>query len=143
MSEINCFGDEIVYADVIPGWCLVQLVNLKPNRTRDYIVNGFVMNDGDFGLTNYNDPDFVFSVQPMLEPTEADSIDFVNEKRLFNKVLEHYRNRLRNDVNIGYNFVCDCIKAGYDPKKDYHIADWLLPRIYDSWKRGKIKVYHS
>lgn len=85
MSEINCHGDEVIYSEVIPGWHLVQLVNLAINRTdlpikdrtREYIVNGNVMGENDFGLTHTNDPTFIFSMPPMLEP-----------KELFRKILK-------------------------------------------------------
>lgn len=50
MSEINCFGDEIIYGHVVPGWSLVRLININvtPN---EYKVNGDLMGEGHIGLT--------------------------------------------------------------------------------------------
>lgn len=64
----------MVYRDVIPGWSLVQLVNLAinrndlpiVNRTRDYWVNGNVMAITHYELTHENDPSFIFAMPPML-----------------------------------------------------------------------------
>lgn len=143
MSEINCHGDEVIYSEVIPGWSLVQLVNLAVNRkdlnivNKDYkfYVNGFVMGEGDFGLTNCNDPDFIFSMPPMLEPEMEDE----NEEWL--TILNHYSERLTGDVDVCYRLMSACIEAGYNTKKDGSLVWWLLPKVYDSWQKGKLRTW--
>ena len=154
MSKINCFGDEVIYPEVVPGWNLVRLVNLIVNRadvnvidrTRKYYVNRFEMGEGDFGLTYCNDPDFVFSMPPMAEPSESDESmnEFSTEEKLFYKTLDHYKSRMYGYANGCYNFVNACVKAGYNPEKDGCVAYWLLPRMYASWQKGALRMYpHS
>ena len=156
MSEINCHGDEVIYSEVISGWHLVQLVNLAINRTdlpiedrtRKYIVNGNVMGESDFGLTHTNDPTFIFSMPPMLEPKELFRKDIKNEftaeAELYYKVLKHYHERLSSYVTTSYKFYLDCLQAGYNPENNpylEHLATWLMPKIYHSWKKGKVMTY--
>ena len=154
MSKINCFGDEIIYPEVVPGWHLVQLVNLIVNnpevnvidRSVKYSVNGFEMKEGSFGLTNYNDPDFVFDVPPLPEPIglNESTSGFSVEKKLFYKTLEHYKSRMYGYANGCYNFVNACVRAGYNPEEDGCVAYWLLPRMYASWQKGALRMYpHS
>jgi hypothetical protein len=152
MSEINCHGDEVVYSKVIPGWYLVQLVNLAINRkdlnivNKDYkfYVNGFVMGEGDFGLTNCNDPDFVFSMPPQLEPEISEFFKkhkvFSYQENLYYKTLDHYHERLCCDVPTGYRFYNNCIEAGYNPKEE-SLASWLMPKIYESYQKGKLRTW--
>lgn len=141
MSEINCHGDEVVYSKVIPGWYLVQLVNIPSTITEPYKVNSFVMGEGDFGLTHCNDPDFVFSMPPLPEPDESTSSNFSPEKKLFYKTLDHYIKRLYSSVNVSYDLVQACIEAGYNPKDDGIVAYWLLPKIYKSYQKGKLRTW--
>lgn len=50
MSEINCFGTEEYYGEVIPGWGLVRLVSMRTKNT--YMTNPmFSMKEGSWGLT--------------------------------------------------------------------------------------------
>lgn len=144
MSEINCHGDEVVYSKVIPGWYLVQLVNIPSTITEPYKVNGFVMEEGDFGLTYCNDPDFVFSMPPQLKPEISESFKkhrvFSYQENLYYETLNHYYERLCCDVPTGYRFYNDCIEAGYNPKKE-SLASWLLPKIYESYQKGKLKTW--
>lgn len=151
MSEINCHGDEVVYSEVVPGWSLVQLVNLTVNRkdlnivNRDYkfYVNSFVMGEGDFGLTHCNDPDFVFSLPPMLEPKMEDSSGNITEEWLTWKknVLNHYSERLLGSVDVCYKLMSDCIEAGYNLKEDGSLVWWLLPKMYKSYQKGKLRTW--
>lgn len=139
MSEINCYGDEVVYSNVVPGWCLVQLVNI-PSGIEPFTVNGFVMGEGDFGLTNCNDPDFVFSMPPLPEPVEADTYPWSVEEKLFYERLDHYRDRLHGRVDSCYKLVKACIKAGYN-EADGYLACWLMPKMYDSLQKGKLRTW--
>jgi hypothetical protein len=139
MSEINCYGDEVIYSEVVLGWGLVQLVNISEG-IEPFTVNGFVMGEGDFGLTNYNDPDFVFSMPPMLEP-EIWYDNFSYEENLYYKTLDHYHERLCCSVDTGYKLYTDCLEAGYNPKEDGHVASWLLPKIYESLQKGKLRTW--
>jgi len=154
MSEINCFGDEIIYPEVVPGWHLVQLVNLIVNnpdvnvidRSVKYYVNGFEMKEGSFGLTNCNDPDFIFSMPPMSEPIESDEStnEFNEEEKLFYRTLDHYISRMYGYADTAYKLITACIKAGYNPEEDGFVATWLMPRMYDSWQKGALGMYpHS
>jgi hypothetical protein len=137
MSEINCFGNEVVYSEVIPNWSLVQLVNII---NREFTVNEFVMGEGDFGLTQCNDPDFVFSMPPMLKPSKSEYFD-TPEKKLYYKTRQHYYERLYGSVDTAYKLVSDCVKAGYNPTEDGILADWLLPKMYESLQKGKLYCY--
>lgn len=138
MSEINCHGDEVVYSEVVPGWCLVQLVNI-PSGIGPFTVNEFVMGEGDFGLTNCNDPDFVFSMPPKLEP-EIWYDNFSYKENLYYKTLDHYHERLCCSVDTGYKLYTDCLEAGYNPKEE-SLASWLLPKIYKSYQKGKLRTW--
>lgn len=142
MSEINCHGDEVVYSEVIPGWYLVQLVNI-PEGIEPFTVNGFVMGEGDFGLTNCNDPDFVFSMPPLPEPVESDesTSGWSAEEKLFYETLEHYQDRMYGFANTCYALTKACIEAGYNPDIDGHVASWLLPKMYESLQKGKLRTW--
>lgn len=155
MSEINCYGDEVIYREVIPGWSLVQLVNLAINkndlpivdRTRDYWVNGNVMGEGHYGLTHKDDSSFIFAMPPMLQPKEffnERKTYFTKEAEMYYEVLGHYYERLSTYVDVGYRFYLDCVAFGYNPEHNpcrESLAKWLLPKIYRSWKEGKVLTW--
>lgn len=138
MSKINTYGDEVIYSEVIPGWNLVQLVNLAidlpiEDRTLQYTVNGFVMGEGDFGLTQCNDPDFVFSMSPLPKLSKA------NESDLYYETLNHYKSRMYGKANVCYKLIKDSIESGYNPKED--IVSWLMPKMYESLHKGKLRTW--
>ena len=125
MSEIDCFGTPLSIGEVVPGWHLVQLLGTKPENP-DYIVNGFVMGEGDYGLTRENDPDFCFSLPPL--PDEPD--DSTEESwSIYLKMLEHYNQRLVSTVRIGYELVNSSVQAGFEPKEG-GFTSWLADRMY-------------
>jgi hypothetical protein len=142
MSEINCYGDEVFYSEVVSGWRLVQLVNI-PSGIGHFTVNGFVIGEGDFGLTNCNDPDFVFSMPPLSEPIESDEStnEFSDEEKLFYKTLDHYKSRMYAYANTCYKLITACVEAGYNSEEDECIAYWLLLKMYESLQKGKLGCY--
>ena len=126
MSEIDCFGTPLSIGEVVPGWHLVQLLETKPENP-NYLVNSFVMREGDFGLTFCNDPSFVFSMPPMAEASDDCSDE---DWQAYLPTLMHYRERLNGAYAlVSYKLVDSCVKAGFDPNKA-GLACWLADRMY-------------
>ena len=147
MSEINCFGDEYVYGEVVTGWTMVQLMNVPEDNNRDYKVNGFIMREGSFGLTSSNDPTFVFDLEPEIDPNPADDgtglVDFTDEERKYFSVLNHYQQRLTGTVLVGYHLVQSCINEGFDISEG-GFACWLMERmaqLYIKCNKKPIRIY--
>lgn len=142
MSEINCFGDEVIYSEVVPNWWLVQLTNIPPNRNREFLVNGFVMSEGDFGLTYCNDPDFIFSMPPMIDPfTEEDDTEITEEEKLYIQTLDHYTKRLTGQIDVVYSLILSCIEAGYNETDEISLTEWLMNKMHESFKKGIIRTH--
>jgi hypothetical protein len=132
MSEINCFGDEYVYGEVVQGWTMVQLMNVPEGNNRGYLVNGFIMKEGSFGLTSSNDPTFVFDLEPMLDPNPNDeddgSPDFSEDEKKYFEILRHYQRRLTGDVESGFDLVTSCAREGFNILEDGFTC-WLMERM--------------
>jgi hypothetical protein len=112
MSEINCWGDEEHYGEVVPGYYLVRLVNVvAPDPDEVYL-------EDMWGLTYCNDPDFFFHLSPCREEDPA-----------YEEVVEHYGDRLYGDIQPCYRLWKACLQGGYRPKKHgYRLAFWLVER---------------
>ncbi len=134
MSAINCLGDEEVYGEVVEGWTLVRLVRpadykspegLRSNHQHSTkLHNDVYMFWNDWGLTQSNDPDFIFRCDPLPKTSRS-------KKQL--QRFRHYRDRLTGDVEIGYSLMAACLRAGYNPKK-LRLAEWLMDRMYQHLK---------
>lgn len=124
MSEINCFGDEEVYGEVIPHWYLVRLVN---KIDRPYMVGHFEMKEGSWGLTYVNDPSFIFDLVPMKDPGDDLPDDMIFAKDYLD-ALDHYEDRLQGVVRDGYRLMNCCIEAGFDFEEG-GFACWLMDRM--------------
>lgn len=137
MSEINCFGTEQVLGEIVPGWWLVRLV--EKHTDRPYLVNGFEMKDGDYGITCVNDPDFVLSMPP-LDPDNPDDESRTDEEdEVFSLTLRHYEERLTGPVDVCGRFYVDCCKAGYDPEEGGFVS-WVMQRCHRI-HRNIVQVY--
>ena len=133
MSEIDCFGTSLSIGEVLPSWHLVQMIGTKPENP-DYLVNGFVMKEGDYGLTFCNDPSFVFSMPPLPDPPEDCSDE---EWQAYLPTLKHYQERLRGaTAEDSYQLVNSCIKAGFDLEEG-GLACWLADRMYKTLEEYK------
>lgn len=145
MSEINCYGNEENYGEVLPGWYLVRLVNKVDtpyflyhdvDRTHFYTE----MKEGSWGLTQENDPDIVFNIDPFSEIEEGAS-DL--EWDIYINKLHHYESRLISNVEVGFNLVQAAIQAGFDLEEG-GFAVWLADKLYhylESIKYKPINIY--
>lgn len=116
MSEINSYGTELIYGYVFPHWYLCKLIN---KRRRPYIVNGVEMRGNTWGLTNYNDPSFLFDMDPMKDYMEGVAEDCPDElcpdaPEGYMEMLEHYQSRTHGWIYKGYKLVKAAIEAGWD-----------------------------
>lgn len=123
MSEINCYGNEQVFGQVLPNWALVRLVD----AIGEFKVGNFVMKEGSWGLTYCNDPSFVFDLDPQIDFTIKDPEGDPPTEGYWD-THEHYCERLQGNVEDGYRLVASCIEAGWNPKEG-GLAAWLCDRM--------------
>lgn len=133
MSEINGYGTEENYGEVFPGWDLVRLVNKTSKYS--YIINGFEMKEKSWGLTQSNDPSFVFDMNPMKDnmfglPDE----DCPDEPEGYYDVLRHYEERLSGDCVDSYYLVKAAIESGWDINKG-GFACYISHKIWETLER--------
>lgn len=136
MSEINCFGDEIIYGEVVPGWYLVRLVNISSN---EYVVNGSLMEEGHLGLTELNDPSFIFAMDPIPWNSQWDNDEEVTPKEdKYWEVYHHYKDRLRGDMQACHSIVDSIVRVNRIYSSPYK---FLIDRMASVIKQGPIKEY--
>jgi hypothetical protein len=143
MSEINCWGDEIIYGEVIPGWFLVRLVNINvtPNK---YMVNGDLMGEGHLGLTRLNDPSFIFAMDPIPWNKEWDKdiypLQSNSEEDKYWKVYRHYRNRLKGSIEDCHNLAESIMKINNSTTYE-SIYAFLIDRMAEVIREGPTRKY--
>lgn len=127
MSAINVLGDEEVYGEVVEGWFLVRLVRPAKehrNQSNFQLSKNVCMFWGDWGLTDRNDPVFIFRFDPLPKTSQS---------KHYPQRFHHYLERLCGDVEKCHNLMEACLKAGYNPKK-CRLAVWLMDRMYQHLK---------
>ena len=111
----------------LPGWGLFQ-------ASRD----GYIMKKGDWGLVQCNDPTFVWSVDPVSDPTfgmtEADEERELKDPNielktdLFYDRFEEFNNAMQGRVSDGWALMDAAIKAGFNPE-DHFFNYWLFHKL--------------
>jgi len=120
---------ETVLNDAVPGYTLM-VATLDTDHWRK----------GEWGLVNSNDPDFIWSGDPLINP-----IMFMTEKELeqvpktdplwdavslCDQRVEEIEKRFRAAPMIGYKFVQACLRAGYDPNvHGERIVLWFIDHV--------------
>lgn len=120
----QCVTDCLHYGQVLPGWYLIRAQK-----------DGNLMKIHQWGLLRCNDPDFVWTVDPIVDITYGMSDDQVdalpddqwNLYRKFSNSAEKFEQSLKGDIRSGYSLYKACLEAGYDPEVDgYNLSHWLL-----------------
>ena len=134
MSEIDIHGHEELYGEPFEGVNLVRLINSDGK----YTVNGEVMREGNWGLTFSNDPFFIFSMDPVLDPdydellvTDEDWTEELEEQfHKFMEVAAHYNERTHVDLGTVHRLLKTLTKHGYDEEKHGGPHFYLVHHLY-------------
>lgn len=135
MSKINCHGTEEHYGEVIPDWFLVRLVNKKTTEPY-YIESGFEMDEGSWGLTYWNNPDFVFDMNPMQE-VNVDS-DLYS---LYRKTINHYHSRLTGEVYPSYLLIKGLKESGWNIGCGTWLTEYLCNKMWETLEQCNWKPF--
>lgn len=97
--------------------------------------NGRLMKKGQWGITQSNDPQIIFDIDPCVDPTydydPEDDDDMFNEKEVpgeekFWKTLELFRTQLQCIPSVGNQIVSDAMKyKAFNPEEN-NFEYWLL-----------------
>lgn len=132
MSEINRFGSEERYGELILGWYLVRF---RGDRICE-LSSGLIMKDGDWGLTHSNDPSFTISCDPL--PKYSKSAKYLD-------VANDWGKGLVGSIEDCHSLMSACILAGYNPNKE-RLRFWLMHHCWDYLKKmgwKPIEISHS
>lgn len=114
--------------------CIVPNVRLV-QATKD----GQEMKSGDYGLVFCNDPSFIFSIQPEIEPEDNDSDPQMTEYFNWQNKAEQFREQLYTsaaDLERSYDLVASCVEVGYN-RKEGLVSYWLFNRIATMLPNGR------
>lgn len=126
MSAINSFGTEKSWYNVIPGFSLVQLVDVRGEYKVGYGKEQ-IMKEGYYGLTLSNDPAFIFKFIPLYDYTDEEYESLSPEEAEQDLEANSY---WRDQFSIGqegdfwYLFKA-CAELGYDYSVDGAIGCWI------------------
>lgn len=106
------------------GWALVR-------ATQD----GSYMMKGDWGLVRVNDPDVIFTTDPMVDPSQNMSDEEVNalSNEEYHKVdsfyvkLSEFREELEMSPGVGHHLVEKAKQNGYDGSTNFEY--WLFTKL--------------
>lgn len=129
---LQCCTEAESFSEVIPGWALMR-------ATKDAFPGASdpEWRTGEWGLIQSNDPDYIFDLEMVTDPTfEMSDQDLDDEKydkvaaRKFDDEAYKLQNALIGDPLAGYRLIEACIKAGWDgDKHGYRISHWLLHKM--------------
>ena len=136
----QCVAKTVMYVghnsqEVLPGYFLVKATE-----------NGNYMNRGDWGLVRCNDPDYIWSINPVRDP--ADGLTDEQIDTLTDGVFEGYDRAVKN-LEESLNKGCfdkavwlgtSMKQAGYRPKKHgYRGACWLCNYLAKFLETAKVE----
>ena len=94
------------------------------------------MKKGDWGLVECNDPTFVWTGTPLIDPTMGvDENDINNpawaspELDLFTATVHDFDEALISSPEVGWRLYNSCVKAGYDQEKHGRLSWWLFDHL--------------
>lgn len=102
----QCIVNPLYFGEVLPGWFLI--------RARR---QGSMMEVGDWGMVQCNDPTFVWSSTPKMTKEEFDGFVYLPED--FEESLYMY-------VTNGYDLLISAIKVGYNREEHGRFSQWLF-----------------
>lgn len=127
----QCMAETRILGQPIPGWYLVR-------AKRD----GNWMRKGDWGLVECNDPTYVFSTTPWIDPVHGWTDDQINaatqeENDLMDKwmddmyAFEEQLAKFDAGVDAGWRLIEACREAGFKPgiNADGSCANWLFHQL--------------
>jgi len=135
----GCVADTDLICAIFQGWYLVRAKK-----------DGHIMKAGDFGLVRCNDPDFIFSAFPALEPhatlpdEEIGNLpesernkwkDWFCQAQNFDKELKTHD---VVDFENVYNLVAAAKENGYSQEKNGWFAGWLFDYLGECLKANGI-----
>lgn len=136
MCEQCCAKTE-TFLEPFPRWWLVR-------ATKD----GNIMRKGQWGLVHRNDPDFIWSVEPKLEPLTELSDEEINalpkDSKLWDDFnnwvadVETFRKSLEHHVSLeaSWELIESARKAGYESEKS-DFCTWLFNYLAEYLKGKK------
>jgi len=109
----------IIKRDILPGYTLMKATV----GHKDWGL-------GWYGLVQRDDPDFVFPLRPLPDPSRGKNLD-KDEKAykswmLWAKETDWMETFFKCDPETGYALYKACLRAGYRPKRDgFRLVYWL------------------
>lgn len=116
----QCLVNPLNFGEPMPGWFLI-----RARREND-------MKVGQWGLVEANDPTFVWTTTPKLQPNFQMTID---EEEAFSietgwhidyDIFGDFHDAFDCSPNIGYKLVKSCMAVGYIPDVHYDVREWLF-----------------
>jgi hypothetical protein len=123
--------------EVLPGYILVRATK-----------NGSYMKKGNWGLVRYDNPDFIWSITPVCDPSSGLSDEQIDAlPKEVDKQYEQYEKavkNLRKSLNKGCFDHCVSLgeamkKSGWKPEKDGFGPYWLCHYIGQFLKTATVK----
>jgi hypothetical protein len=132
---MQCLAESYGICEILKGWFLVR-------AQKDYEDEDFPWKAGELALGRCNDPDFIFSCEPIKDPifymTKEQEDNYYNnlsskEEKLIDdiyKKLVLLNNSLSCHPRVGYNLMSAAINAGYKKQEDFDF--WLLQKMAEA-----------
>lgn len=127
----------IVYREILPEWVLMR-------ATKDTDK----WKAGEYGLVYMNDPDFIWSGEPIEDQTADMTDDEINvltddDSRWISSnnhfdFVDSIEGKFVCDPMKGYRLIRACMAAGYDPHDHgYRVVSWLVNHIAKKLKESR------
>lgn len=122
----QCSAEVDEFMEVIPKWLLIR-------ATR----NSFSMKEGQWGLVWANDPSFIWTETPVVDPHDGmpdEQVDALPKEEFdkffeWAKKAEDFEKSLMGSPFDGYTLYKAALDAGYDRKTDGRFSFWLFNRM--------------
>jgi hypothetical protein len=120
----QCLTNSLYFGEVLPGYQLI-----RARRKSD------MMNVGDWGLVICNDPDYVWSSVPVMDPTSGMTDDQMKQyfaedsSRSVFFTPDEFIDALYGSPNQGYSLVKAAMSIGYNFEEHGQFDYWLFDHI--------------
>ena len=119
-------ADTQSYGEVLEGWRLI--------RARK---QGHLLKPDDWGLVQMNDPDFVWTVTPEVDPQSGLTDEQINacskeehdQWWAWMEKADEFEIALESDPMTGYELILAAMKKGYNPDVYGRFAYWLFDHL--------------
>jgi len=133
---LQCLTESYDICEIFPGWLLARATKTYEDKESKSWFKG------QLGLIRLNDPDIIFSVEPIKDPAfylnEKESEKYYDENEFgmkkFDKIshlVYIINNETKCDPIVGYKLVSAAITKGYDFKQ-MAFEFWLMQKMAEA-----------